>query len=461
MRVLFCASEAHPFVKTGGLADVAGALPVALEAQGIEVSIVMPKYKTVHSPRSTVHGRDVEVAKIGKNILVYLIKNDTYFNREGLYGDSHGDYPDNLERFSFYCKRVLELLKEIQWQPDIVHCHDWQTALIPVYLKNTYSEDTFYNKIKAIFTIHNLGYQGVFPREEYPTLGLDGALFSIDGLEFYHKINLLKGGLLFSDILTTVSPTYAKEILTKKFGCGLEGILHKRQKELFGILNGLDYGYWNPETDTYIAKAYSGKSIEDKAINKEALQEQCGLAVDDRIPLLGVVGRLVEQKGIDLIVESVDSLITHSPLQLVALGKGETKYEKHLEALAKKYPHNVSARFDFDEPLAHKIYAGCDMFLMPSRYEPCGLAQMIALRYGAIPIVFKTGGLADTVSEGNGFVFEHYTEKNFLITVKKALTAYQDKKKWLLLIQKALSYNFSWEVSAREYGKLYQRLCNG
>ncbi|HAH21894.1 MAG: starch synthase [Omnitrophica WOR_2 bacterium GWF2_43_52] len=463
MKVLFCASEVFPFAKTGGLADVAGALPVALEKQGVEVRIVLPKYKTVTPQKSRVTGAkgDIEIVTIGKDIQVYLIKNDAYFNREGLYGNSHGDYPDNLERFSFYCRRALEVLKEVLWQPDIIHCHDWQAALVPLYLKYRYPTDTFYKNIKTLFTIHNLAYQGVFDKAEYKALGLRESLFSIEGLEFYQKINLLKGGLIFSDLLTTVSPSYAEEIQTKRHGCGLEGVLAKRKKELLGILNGLDYEYWNPKSDTFIYKHYSEETLEQKYDNKRLLQEECGLAVNGDIPLFGIVGRLAQQKGWDLLAQSLDSFIKHTHIQIVILGEGEHRYEKLLHDLARKYPHAVSVHTIFNEPLAHKIYAGSDMFLMPSHYEPCGLGQMIALRYGTVPIVFKTGGLADTVSEENGFVFEHATAKDFVETLKRSIAVYQDKKRWRALVKKAFTYNFSWDISAKKYIALYEALLSG
>ena len=460
MKILMCASEMVPFAKTGGLADVLGALPLALEKLGLEVRVAMPKYKIVASRQSPVASlsNDIDVAKIGKNIQVYLIKNDKFFNRDGLYGDEHGDYPDNLERFSFYCKRALGLLKEINFKPDVIHCHDWQAALIPLYLKNMDSKDNFYKGIKTLFSLHNLAYQGVFNKEEYPKLGLDWPLFAIDGLEFYGKVNLLKGGLLFSDLLNTVSATYAEEIQTKEFGCGLEGILSKRRNELSGILNGLDYEYWDPAKDAYIYKPYSLQSLEGKSLNKRMLQKECALAVRGDIPLLGMVSRLSQQKGLDLLASSIEAMLKHTRIQIIILGQGEAKYQKLLVALRKKYPENISVHIGFNEPLAHKIYAACDIFLMPSHYEPCGLGQMIALKYGAIPLVFKTGGLRDTVCRENGFVFDRFTVKDFVETVKDAIGAYQNKDKWMKLVRKAFTYNFSWEKSAKEYIELYKKL---
>ncbi len=459
MKVMFCVSEMAPFVKTGGLADVAGALPLALEKLAVDVRVVMPRYKESAMPagrRVTSISSDIDIAHIGKNIRVYLIKNDKYFNREGLYGDARGDYPDNLERFSFYCRRALEALKEINFRPDIIHCHDWQSALIPVYLKNKYHKDSFYARAKTLFTIHNLAYQGLFGREEYPKLGLDWSLFSMEGLEFYGKINILKGGLLSSDLLATVSRAYAREIQTKEFGCGLEGVLKKRKDGLFGILNGLDNDYWNPQDDRYLYKCYSAKELEGKYLNKRMLQKECGLQEAGDIPLCGIVGRLASQKGFDLIARSIKDLVGRA--QIIVLGTGDVKYQNLLRDIAKKFPNRVSVSIRFDEPLAHKIYAGADIFLMPSRYEPCGLGQMIALRYGTIPLVFKTGGLADTVDKDNGFVFERYSREAFIETFRQAIAVYKNKTVWKKLVKNAFTCNFSWDAPAKKYVALYEKL---
>jgi starch synthase len=459
MKVLFCVSEMAPFVKTGGLADVAGALPLALGKLDVEVRVMMPKYKTVTtSPGHQVTSlkKDIEAAKIGKNVLVYLINNDKYFDRDGLYGDALGDYPDNLERFSFYCRRTIEALKEINFKPDVIHCHDWQSALIPVYLKHKYRKDDFYAVIKTIFTIHNLAYQGLFAEEEYPKLELDWSLFGIEGLEFYGKINILKGGLLSSDLLNTVSPTYACEIQTREFGCGLDGVLKKRKNDLFGILNGLDYDYWNPHYDGYIYRRYSAKDIEGKYFNKHMLQKECGMQVADDVPLCGIVSRLASQKGLDLIAKGIEELVRYA--QIIVLGVGDMKYQNLLRDMARKFPNRVSAFIRFDEALAHKIYAGADIFLMPSHYEPCGLGQMVALRYGTIPLVFKTGGLADTVGSDNGFMFDRYTKEAFIETFRRAISTYKNKSSWQKLVKNAFTYNFSWEKSAKEYIRLYEKL---
>jgi starch synthase len=458
MKVLLAASEVVPFAKTGGLADVAGALPLALEDFSQEVIIALPYYKSIQTSGFRIQRlkEDISYAIIGKNIKVYFIENDAYFNRQGLYGDKNGDYKDNLERFVYYTRRTLELLKEINFKADIIHVHDWQAALIPVYLKTLYANDLFYKNIKTVLTIHNIGYQGLFPKEEFPKLGLDWSLFNIEGLEFYDKVNILKGGMIFADIINTVSPTYSKEIQTKEFGFGLEGVLQKRRDVVFGILNGLDYSIWNPQTDKFIAKNYSAKNIADKYKNKEDLQRICKLPLKSDVPLFGIVSRLAEQKGFDILSAAIEK-ICQMNLQLVILGTGDLKYHLLLENMVKKYPKIISLYLRFDNPLAHKIYAGSDLFIMSSKYEPCGLGQMISLRYATIPLVFKTGGLADTVNEDNGFIFDNYRREDLVKTIQKAIRTFKNKTKWTRLALKAMQYNFSWQESARKYIQLYER----
>jgi starch synthase len=458
MKIAMCASEVVPFAKTGGLADVAGALPLALESLGQEVIICLPFYKAVQQAKCRIQKlkEGISYTVIGQGIKVYFIEQEPYFNREGLYGDKNGDYPDNLDRFSFYCRRALDLLKEINYRPDIIHVHDWQASLLPVYLKNLYAADNFYKNIKTVLTIHNIGYQGLFAKEEFPKLGLGWDLFGIEGLEFYGKVNILKGGIEFSDVINTVSSTYSKEIQTKEFGFGLEGLLQKRKSSLYGVINGLDYSIWNPETDKYIARNFSQQSLEGKARDKEDLQGYCKLPLKKDIPLLGIVSRLAEQKGFDILAEGI-AAVCRMKLQLVILGTGDMKYHQVMQEMVDKYPQAVSLHLKFDDALAHKIYAGSDLFLMPSKYEPCGLGQMIAFRYGSIPLVFKTGGLADTVNKDNGFVFEKYSADELLKTVKAALSAFSDKQKWAALAKKAMGLNFSWEASARKYLELYAK----
>lgn len=459
MKIAMCASEVVPFAKTGGLADVAGALPLALERLKQEVIIVMPYYKkaslTKFEAKPLFPG--ILTGKTGKDIKAYFIQNDKYFDREGLYGDKQGDYPDNIERFSFYSRRCLELLKQIQFKPEVIHVHDWQASLIPIYLKAAYSGDSFYRDTRTLLTIHNLAYQGTFSREEFPKLGLDWSLFNMEQLEFYGKVNILKGGIVFSDSISTVSSTYAAEIQTKEFGCGLEGVLTARKNVLFGILNGLDYSAWNPATDKFIFHKYGEWNLKGKYKNKEGLQRDCKLPVDREVPLLGVVSRLAEQKGLDILVEALAD-ICRLGVQVIILGTGDIKYHKLLEEKSRKFKKSLRLFLKFDNTLAHRIYAGSDIFLMPSRFEPCGLGQMISLKYATVPLVFKTGGLADTIDKSNGFVFDNYSASALIETVKEAAALYKDKKKWQAKIKRGMKANFSWRESAKKYIELYNKL---
>ncbi|MDD5745662.1 MAG: glycogen synthase GlgA [Candidatus Omnitrophica bacterium] len=465
MKVLFCSSEVVPFAKTGGLADVAGTLPPALAALDAEIKIVMPRYRSIDVKKFGLKklNDDTWVGKLGKNIEVYFLEKNKYFDRDGLYQDKGVDYPDNLERFTYYCVRTLNLLKTIKFSPDIIHCHDWQSGLIPVFLKTLYKNDPFYKKVKTVFTIHNLGYQGLFPAEEFSLTGLEKEVFSVNGLEFYGKVNLLKGALLFSDRITTVSPTYAREIQTTEYGCGLEGVLRQRKTDITGILNGINYEEWNPGGNGALAKNYGPDSIEDKYVNKADLQKQCGLAVDAKTPLFGMITRLADQKGLDIFAAIIDDF-ARLPVQFVLLGTGEPRYHALFESVAKKYK-NTSISLTFNAALAYKIYAGSDMFLMPSYYEPCGLGQLISLAFGTIPLVRRTGGLADTVVDydpftrkGNGFVFDRYESGALLETVKRSLCVYQDDKAWKKLAVTAMKSDFSWKKSAKQYLSLYKEL---
>ncbi|MCX5715651.1 MAG: glycogen synthase GlgA [Candidatus Omnitrophica bacterium] len=458
MKIAFVSSEMVPFAKTGGLADVSGSLPLGLEKYGSEVKVFMPKYKTV----KVVKNQTV----IGKGIDVFFIENEKYFNRENLYGDRSGDYPDNLERFAYFSKAVLETLKKTGFKPDIVHCNDWQSALIPVYLKTIYKDNPFFANTKTVLTIHNLAYQGLFDKSLFPQTGLDWELFSIDGFEFYGKVNVLKAGIEFTDFINTVSPTYAGEIQTKEFGYGLEGVLQKRSDALFGILNGIDYDVWNPATDKNIAKNYDASSSDQKYLNKEDLQRSSGLTVDKNVPLIGIISRLADQKGLDLIADIIEKILKLK-VQFILLGAGDDRYHVLFDGIAKKYPKITSINLKFDAVLAQKIYAGCDMFLMPSRFEPCGLGQMICLRYGTVPIVRTTGGLKDTISEynestkqGNGFTFLDYSSAKLFDTIKRALSLYKKKAAWLELVKRAMGYDFSLEHSAKEYLALYAKLAS-
>jgi len=465
MRVVFCSSEVVPFAKTGGLADVCGALPMALEKIGVETVVILPRYQCidVKEHNLTKLNNEVSVGTIGKNIQVYFIEHEGLFDRNGLYGDASGDYEDNLDRFQFFCLKALELLKQLNISVDIVHCHDWQTSLIPVYLKTMFAEDEFYSRIKSVLTIHNLAYQGLFTKEEYPKVDLPKKYFASDGFEFYEKINLLKAGILFSDFITTVSPEYAKEIQTEKMGCGLSDVLGKKKESFVGILNGVDYNIWNPETDALIENQFCAKEINGKLKNKQSLQERAKLSQKDDVPVIGFVGRLDYQKGIDIIAEAMETIMTQN-VQVILLGLGEEKYQNILRDLGSRYPEKLACFLKFDEELAHLIYAGSDMFLMPSRYEPCGLSQMISLMYGTIPVVFKTGGLVDTIrsyddssGKGNGFVFEHYSAKSLADIVKKAVSVYRDSSVFSGLVEKAFTYDFSWDKSAKEYQEMYEK----
>ncbi|MFA5089864.1 MAG: glycogen synthase GlgA [Candidatus Omnitrophota bacterium] len=457
MKIAICASEVVPFAKTGGLADVAGALPLALEKLGEEVIVVMPGYKFIPRDKFKIQrlSNDISYTLIGKGIKVYFIENDKYYGRDGLYGDKNGDYPDNLERFSYYSRRSLALFKEINFKPDVIHMHDWQSSLVAVYLKAGFKNEPFYKKTKTLLTIHNIGYQGLFSKDEFPKLGLDWGLFNMEMLEFYGKINILKGGIVFSDSVNTVSDTYSREIQTKEFGFGLEGVLSKKKQALFGIINGLDYDIWDPQKDRFIARNFSAANLKDKAFDKKDLQEICFLPVKEDVPLFGIVSRLAEQKGFDIISEAIDD-ICRMRLQLVILGTGDAKYHSLLGDIMKKYPKVISLHLKFDDPLAHKIYAGSDIFLMPSKYEPCGLGQLISLRYATIPLVFKTGGLADTVNKENGFIFDNYSRDALVKAIKESVSAFGQRQKWGRLQAKAVKCNFSWDESARKYLKLYK-----
>lgn len=458
MKIAMFASEVVPFAKTGGLADVTGALPLALEYCGHEVIVIMPGYKCIRDAKLKISrvSEGLSSAVIGKKIKVFFIENKKYFNRDGLYGDKNGDYRDNLERFTFFCRRGIDLLKEINFSADILHLHDWQASLTAAYLKKLYANMSFYRRMRCVLTLHNIGYQGVFAKEEFPKLGFGWELFNIDGFEFYNQVNLLKSGIVFADFINTVSPTYADEIQTEKLGFGLDGLLRERRNVLSGILNGVDYSVWDPNTDGHIKQNYSLTNPEDKAFNKTDLQKICNLPQDKHIPVLGIVSRLAQQKGFDILAQSLSKLCQMN-VQLIILGSGDLKYQELLKVAAVKYPKVISLNLKFDDSLAHKIYAGSDIFLMPSFYEPCGLGQLISLRYGTIPLVFKTGGLADTINKNNGFVFSQYTEVELVKLINKAILVFNDKKKWGSLLMNAMRCNFSWKVSAEKYLALYAK----
>ncbi len=464
MNVVFCTSEVAPYAKTGGMADVCGSLPFALAREGLQVSVVMPFYRTTQAQNLSLIAATPGAAKLHVNgVDFYFIKHEAYFNRDGLYGTPSGDYGDNLERFSFFNKQIFQLLKEINCPPDILHCHDWQTGLIPLYLKSHYRDDPFFQKTKVVLTIHNLAYQGVFSRHRFAALGLPAHLNSFQGLEYYGQISLLKGGILFSDWVTTVSPQYAKEIQDRDCGRGLEGVMRLRAKDTIGILNGIDTEYWNPEKDTLIPEAYHSFDLAGKAKNKQALQEQCGLRVSSEIPLFGFVGRLSEQKGLDILAQAMDEMMAHD-VQLIFQGVGEERYEGMLRHFQRRFPQKIAAQIKFDETLAHRIYAGSDFFLMPSIYEPCGLSQMISFRYGTMPLVHHTGGLVDTVmpfhlasAKGDGLVFTRFEKGAFVKAFESSLRVFQEKEIFQDVCKRIMKYDFSWNTSAMEYKKVYQK----
>lgn len=476
MNILLVSSEVAPFAKTGGLADVAGALPKALAALGHDVRLFMPYYRTIREKKIPCEGLgvtvEVEVAgrKRSARILrgqlggipVYFLDYPEYYQRRGLYGTPEGDYPDNALRFGLFCRAVLEALPKLAFQPEVLHLNDWQTGLIPVLLRSERSSEPFYARTGTVMTIHNLGYQGLFPPAMVDDLGLDPALFHMEGLEYYGQLSFLKGGLFFADAITTVSPTYCREIQTPEFGHGFDGILRKRRGQLTGILNGIDLEQWNPATDAALHTPFSAEQPAGKAQNKLDLQHRLGLARDSHLPILAMVTRLATQKGLDILEEAWPGLIRR-PLQFVLLGDGEEKHMAFFRRLQDRHPELVSITLSFDDAMARRIYAGSDLFLMPSHYEPCGLGQLIALRYGSIPLVRSTGGLADTVSDagshaaGNGFVFKTPTAKALLKALDRALRRYQQRDDWAQLVQRAMAGDFSWQRSARRYVEVYRQ----
>ena len=475
MRVLFVASEASPFIKSGGLGDVAGALPKALAQKNVDVRVVIPKYKElnweVKDKLRFVKWFNVRVGWRDEfcgvwecfynGVTYYVLDNERYFNRDGLYG-----FYDDAERFAFFDRAVLDMLRQVDWQPDLIHCNDWQTGMLPVLLKFQYKKyDNFYWNMKCVYSIHNIAFQGVFDPNILPELfGFDLELYDNTCLKFDEGVSFMKGGLYYSDIITTVSNSYAGEIQTPEYGHRLDGVLRDRSYVLRGIVNGIDYDEFNPKTDRRIIRNYDVNTFTSKAINKIALQKELGLKVDESIPMIAMVTRLTSQKGIDLLVNISDKLLQEN-VQLVILGTGDKHYEDHFKWLDYAYGDKVSANIRFDNTLANKIYASSDMFLMPSAFEPCGLGQLIALRYGSIPIVRETGGLKDTVNpyneyigSGNGFGFKNYNSEELLNIIKYALWIYKDKKKLNNLVINAMNSDNSWGRSAQIYLDMYREL---
>jgi starch synthase len=477
MKIAMIASEIFPFAKTGGLADVVGTLSGALAQNGHELVLIMPCYRAVLQGGFALEdpGMNFSVpiaerqeegsalrARGNGNVVTYLIRADRYFDRPFLYGTPEGDYPDNAERFVFLSRAALAVLRHEA--PDVLHCHDWQTALAIVFLKTQPDRYTALNAAKSVLTVHNLGFQGIFPSAQWPLLSLDWRFFTPQSLEFYGNINFLKGGLIFADKITTVSPSYAQEIMGTEQGFGLDGVLRDRRADLVGILNGVDYDQWNPETDRFISQHYSAKNLTAKQACKKTLQRAFGLPESTKGPLLGMVSRLTPQKGIDLI-QQIFAALMERDLQWVFLGAGEPRYEEFFALAAERYPGKFAFRAGYDEALAHQIEAGADMFLMPSQYEPCGLNQMFSLKYGTIPIVRAIGGLKDTVEDydtrrrtGTGFVFVSYDAQELLGAIDRALQVYREKPRWTALRRRAMDKDFSWTHSARLYDELYRQL---
>ncbi len=455
MKIAFCSSEVFPFAKSGGLADVSGTLPFALSKKGHQVKVFMPLYRGV-TPREM--NQDFGITKAGE-VEIIFIRNDDYFLRSNFYGDSSGDYPDNLERFVFFNKKIAVVLKKMNFSPDIIHCNDWQTAPLVIYLKTKYKADKFFENTKSVLTIHNLAYQGIFQEEKFPFLDIASNYFSISYLEFYGKINLLKGGIIFADIVNTVSPEYARQVQSVEYGCGLDGVLRQKGRKFAGILNAIDYKVWDPKRDKLIYKNYSVSSLEGKRVNKSRLQKELGFSQKRNVFLLGVVSRLAEQKGIDILSKALEDIV--KKYQLVILGVGDERYHRIFKNKQKKHKHRFAVNLGFDDSLAHKIYAGCDAFLMPSRFEPCGLSQMISYKYATVPIVHHTGGLVDTVVDygrkGGGFVFKEYNDKALINAVDRAKDIFDDNKEWAGLLKKIIKYNFSWSKSTQEYIRIYNK----
>ena len=477
-RILFATPEVIPFAKTGGLADVAGALPKFLQALGCEIKLVMPYYRMVRNSGLPIQylGEAIEVplgnevieadiyqGHLDQNIPVYFIGREEFFDRQYLYSTPKGDYFDNAERFIFFSKATLLLCRHIEFSPDVIHHHEWQTGLIPAYLKSIYRNDPFLSHAAAVFTIHNLAYQGLFKKEKFWLTSLPEAMYNPEGIEFWERINLMKAGIVYADVINTVSQKYSQEIQTPEYGYGLEGILRKRREDLYGIINGVDYKDWDPSHDSYLIARYDLNDLSGKKACKKDLLKEFGLPASlEKAPLLGTISRLTDQKGFDLLAEILDELFALD-IGFVLLGTGEQRYHDLFNQVACKYPKKAGVRIAYDERLAHKIEAGTDLFLMPSKYEPCGLNQIYSLKYGTIPVVRATGGLDDTITnydaatgKGNGFKFNRYDSKELLNQVKAAIGLFHRPEHWKQLLRNAMMADFSWQRSAKAYLQLYQ-----
>jgi starch synthase len=474
MKILFVASEGLPFSKTGGLADVIEALPKSLVALGHEVTVLLPRYRNTKAGALAAPGLTIPMGDtlrfpairnggLLRGVRYFFVEDPEYFDRDQLYGVSGNDYPDNAERFAEFGRAAIEFSKHV-WMPDVIHCHDWQSALVPVLLRTQYEKDATVKGLPVVFTIHNMGYHGTFPRETMKKIGLPEYLFRIDAMEFYGRVNFLKGGLVFSDFLTTVSRKYAEEIQTPEYGHGLDGVVRNCADRLTGILNGVDYSAWNPEKDKFIAAPYSINDFSGKLVCKKSLLEVFSLPPDAVTkPLIGIVSRFADQKGFDLIAKVAPNLLAED-LAIVMLGTGEAKYEKIFQDLAKLYPGQLSVKVAYDNALAHKVEAGADIFLMPSRYEPCGLNQIYSLRYGTVPVVRATGGLDDTIEGfdpvtglGTGFKFQTYDGAALLGAIRGALAIFRSEAAtWRKIQVNGMAKDFSWQASAIEYARLYE-----
>jgi starch synthase len=474
LKILLLAAEVVPFAKTGGLADVAGSLPKAIHALGHDIRVAMPRYGRIRPDRFNLtralgpfpvpmddHNEPAELLQttLDGNVPVYMVENARYFDRDGIYM-----YPDDAERFIFFCRSTLEGIKRLGWQPDVIHCHDWHTALIPNWLKTIYAHDPFFADVASVYTIHNLGYQGVFGYRVLEIAGIDdyGFIVHPDIVDLNEVVDFMGRGIHFADVINAVSETYAREILTPEFGERLDPLLRDRRDRLFGILNGIDLDEFDPATDPYLEANYTLESLDRRVENKLALQREAGLRQDPRAPVVGIIARLTDQKGFDLITPIVEALLQHLRAQFVLLGTGEQRYHDFFVELSNRYPEQAGIFLTFNASLARRIYAGSDLFLMPSRFEPCGLGQMIAMRYGSVPLVRAVGGLADTVrdydpttGEGTGFVFGVYDAMALYTALVRAVETYRHQDIWRELQVRCMQQDFSWEASARRYVELY------
>jgi starch synthase len=473
VRILFIASEGLPFSKTGGLADVVEALPKALVAQGHEVAVVLPRYRGTKANAVVMPSLTIPMANrlrfpavldgtVISGVRYFFVDDPEYFDRNGIYGTSAGDFPDNAERYSEFCRAAIEIVKHV-WPADVIHCHDWQAALVPVLLRTSYGDDPLVKDIPAVFTIHNMGYHGLFKPDVLERAGIPLAVYHPAGMEFYGNVNFLKGGLIYSDYLTTVSRRYALEIQTPEYGYGLDGVVRSRADRMVGILNGVDYSAWSPDRDKFIPMKYSPKDMSGKHVCKQALLELFGIAPEHAArPVIGIVSRFADQKGFDLIAEKALELMRED-VSLAVLGSGERKYEELFQAMANTFPGRVGVKITYDNEIAHKIEAGADMFLMPSRYEPCGLNQIYSLKYGTVPIVRATGGLDDTVEPfdlehgtGTGFKFAEYSGAAMIYAIRQALHHCTDERIWRRIQLNGMAKDFSWKGSAAAYAKVYE-----